>query len=553
MIALLRPFWPHVLLAGLCGSLAGLGTVALLAIVNRLLSGQAPLDAARFGLFALLCLVALAGRAIADLSINAVGQRLVAEVRRSLAEKILCAPIDALERYRSHRLIPVLTQDVDMISDVAFLLGGLSAAAAVLLGCLAYLAWLSPLMFAVVVLVLGAGTALQFLARLRGVRGFTEARDREDDLHKAYRDIASGAKELRLSRARRRAVFEGRIGATIDAITAINARAIRVFVLANALGSALHFLVIGIVLAAALAQPGLAPETLTGFVLVLLFIKGPLEQLLQTLPAVGRAQVAFRRIADLSRRFAAREPGLMLAPPASAAPAPQRIELRGVTYEFPAAEGAEPFRLGPVDLTLRRGEILFLVGENGAGKTTLIKLLLGLYAPREGALLVDGQALGEAERDGYRQLFSTVFADYHLFEELAQGEGARPDGAAREAELRRHLERLELSHKVAVRDGQLTTTDLSTGQRKRLALLQAWLERRPFLVFDEWAADQDPAFRRIFYTEFLPELRAAGHGVLVISHDDRYFHLADRLLRLERGRLVEMAGTDPTSPRWATP
>jgi len=105
--------------------------------------------------------------------------------------------------------------------------------------------------------------------------------------------------------------------------------------------------------------------------------------------------------------------------------------------------------------------------------------------------------------------------------------------------VREYLTQLHLERKVLLVDGALSTTALSQGQRKRLALLTAWLEERPIYVFDEWAADQDPTFKRVFYEELLPELRRAGRTVLVISHDDRYFHLADRLLRLESGQLRE--------------
>jgi putative ATP-binding cassette transporter len=98
---------------------------------------------------------------------------------------------------------------------------------------------------------------------------------------------------------------------------------------------------------------------------------------------------------------------------------------------------------------------------------------------------------------------------------------------------------LALDHKVRVTDQRLSTTDLSQGQRRRLALLTAYLEDRPFYVFDEWAADQDPHYKQIFYTELLPELRARGKGVAVITHDDRYFHLGDRIVKLHDGQIVE--------------
>ncbi|MDF5806426.1 ATP-binding cassette domain-containing protein [Pseudomonas aeruginosa] len=133
-----------------------------------------------------------------------------------------------------------------------------------------------------------------------------------------------------------------------------------------------------------------------------------------------------------------------------------------------------------------------MVGENGCGKTTLIKLLLGLYRPQSGEILLNGEPVSAETRDDYRQLFSTIFADYYLFDDLVQGKQASLQNATQ------YLQRLEIAHKVSVMDGNFSTTDLSTGQRKRLALINAWLEERPVLVFDEWAADQDPAFRRVF-------------------------------------------------------
>ena len=160
-------------------------------------------------------------------------------------------------------------------------------------------------------------------------------------------------------------------------------------------------------------------------------------------------------------------------------------------------------------------------------------MLLGLYTPQSGEIYLNGQPVSATSRDDYRQLFTTVFADYYLFDDLVQGGGKTSlDSAAQ------YLERLEIAHKVTIKDGAFSTTDLSTGQRKRLALVNAWLEERPVLVFDEWAADQDPAFRRIFYTELLPDLKRLGKTIVVISHDDRYFDIADQLVRLRAGQVV---------------
>ncbi|CAG2157968.1 cyclic peptide export ABC transporter [Cupriavidus numazuensis] len=532
---LLRPFLPWMALSAVTGIGAGLATVALLSTINQVLNRPGGLAGGLLLTFVGLCGLSLAGRAISDISTNLVGQRLVATVRKSLARKILSAPIDALERYRTHRLMPVLTQDVDMISDVAFSLSSTVIAVAIALGCLGYLGWLSLPLFGLLVVMLAIGGTIQALAQARGVAGFWKSREHEERLHKAYRGISEGAKELRMHRARRMRVLSGQIENAVDVIRDINWRAINTYVLATAFGSALYFLLIAVILGWA-ALRTVEPVVLSGFVLVLLFLKGPVDQIVGALPGIGRARVAFARIADLSARFANPEPHLSLERPPSEARLADAIELRGVRYAFETPDGTEPFVLGPVDLALRAGELVFVVGDNGSGKTTLIKLLLGLYAPHEGEVVLDGTPVTAQTRDDYRQLFTTVFSDFHLFEDLAgQGEGAAapmPEAALP------YLQRLEIAHKVSVKDGAFNTLDLSTGQRKRLALVHAYLEGRPVLVFDEWAADQDPAFRHLFYTELLPELRERGHLLVVISHDDRYFHLADRVVRMQAGRIA---------------
>lgn len=210
--------------------------------------------------------------------------------------------------------------------------------------------------------------------------------------------------------------------------------------------------------------------------------------------------------------------------------------LVGVTHSYRTDAEDHNFMLGPLDLEFVPGEVVFLVGGNGSGKTTLAKLLVGLYAPESGEVITD------ETRESYRQHFSAVFSDFYLFERLLGVVGPDLDAKARE-----YLAKLQLSHKVQVRDGTLSTTELSCGQRKRLALLNAYLEDRPFYVFDEWAAGQDSVFKEVFYTQLLPELKREGKTVLVISHDESYFHLADRRLRLDYGSLVEAVGVYQSS------
>ncbi|MDD0987674.1 cyclic peptide export ABC transporter [Pseudomonas shahriarae] len=532
LLSLLKPYRRIVISSITLGIVGGLSVTALLATVNRGLHSADGMGTGVVLAFAGLCLLVLLSSIGADIGTNFVGQKVIAKLRKDLGAKVLAAPIEQIERYRTHRLIPVLTHDVDTISDFAFAFAPLAISTTVILGCLGYLAVLSWPIFLMTLLAIGIGSAVQYVAQSKGIKGFYAARDAEDNLQKHYSAIAEGAKELRIHRPRRHAMHTRNIQGTADKICDTHIRSINIFVIAKSLGSMLFFVVIGLALTLQQFWPSSDPAVMSGFVLVLLYMKGPLENLIGNLPIISRAQIAFRRIADLSERFSSPEPHLLLDDADKTVPVMKHLELRNVQYAFPTVEGSEPFKLGPVNLSIEPGEILFIVGENGCGKTTLIKLLLGLYTPQQGEIRLNGLPVDALGLDDYRQMFTTIFADYFLFDDLVQNDKALPDDATQ------YLERLEIAHKVSVRDGAFTTTDLSTGQRKRLALVNAWLDERPVLVFDEWAADQDPTFRRIFYTELLPDLKRLGKTIIVISHDDRYFDVADQLVRMQAGRVI---------------
>ncbi len=537
LLALLRPFRTIVSVSVALGMAGGLAITLLLATINNALHASTGMTQGVILTFAALCVLALTSSIVSDIGTNYVGQRIIAALRKDLGEKVLSAPIEQIEQYRSHRLIPVLTHDVDTISDFSFAFTPLAIATTVTLGCLGYLAYLSVPMFLMMVVAIVIGSAVQFIAGGKGIQGFDLARSHEDELQRYYSALASGAKELRMHRPRRFRMNTHRIQATADLIADIQVRSVNTYILAKTFGSMLFFVVIGLALAMQAYNPNPDPSVITGFVLVLLYMKGPLEHLLGYLPVVGKAKIAFGRISELSERFSSPEPHLLMDDSEAPTRIVNSLELRNVSYSPPAVDGSEPFHLGPINLSIAQGDIVFIVGENGSGKTTLIKLLLGLYPPLSGEILLNGEAVTDLQRDDYRQLYTTVFADYYLFDDLVQGSATQSLDSAT-----KYLERLEIAHKVSVKDGVFSTTDLSTGQRKRLALVNAWLEERPVLVFDEWAADQDPAFRRIFYTELLPDLKRLGKTLIVISHDDRYFDIADQLVRLRAGKVVhEMA------------
>lgn len=296
----------------------------------------------------------------------------------------------------------------------------------------------------------------------------------------------------------------------------------------------LFFIVTGLLL---FLLPRLAQVTaaeMVSYTLVLLFLRTPLQSIMGSLPQIVRANVVLAKIQRL---------GLSLEGLGSEEKEPQRVaaepdwsslKLRGVRFTYQGEQVDESFTLGPLDFTLKPGELLFLLGGNGSGKTTLAKLLLGLYVPEEGEILLDEQPVTDANRESYRSLFAAVHAEFYLFRNLLGLAHPELDDKARE-----YIRLLHLERKVSVEQGRLSTLDLSRGQRKRLALLTAYLEDRPIYLFDEWAADQDPVFKAFFYERLLPDLKARGKTVIAITHDERYFGVADRIVKLEQGRFVD--------------
>jgi putative ATP-binding cassette transporter len=268
---------------------------------------------------------------------------------------------------------------------------------------------------------------------------------------------------------------------------------------------------------------------LTGFTLTILYLTYPLDGILGWLPAMNEASIAIRKINKL---------GLGTDEHVSSEHSPitppfQSLELRGVTYEYESPDGRN-FTLGPINLTISAGEELFIAGGNGSGKTTLVKLLTGLYLPQGGQVLLNGEVVADRTRANFRQLFSTVFVEGHIFDRLL-GKDLDREQLAYWAKL------LGIEAKVDFETGRLRTEELSRGQHKRLALLVACMDDRPILVFDEWAAEQDPGFKEVFYRTILPEFLSRGKTAVAITHDDRYFSAADRVLTLLDGRLVAPA------------
>ncbi|WP_144109540.1 cyclic peptide export ABC transporter [Paraburkholderia sp. BCC1886] len=517
-----------LLLALVISIVGGLANAGLVAIINQALGASAAHLPTLGWQFLLLALAVLVTRTLSQTIFVQLGQRTKAELRMKTIRSVTDASYQSLERQGAARALTVLTQDLDTIVVFFLNLPALAMNGSIVIGCLAYLGYLSwqVLVFAIVTVVIGS---LGFhFANTRAMFHLRNSRRREDDLVKDFRALFDGAKELKLHRRRKNAFVDGSIATNVEAVRAQRTRGYVLYTAAASWGSMILLAFIGCVLFLLTRFQPVQAHVLSGYAVVFLYMIMPIEGLLSSIPSLGSAKVALERINQVNLDLPREQ-----VDPADSAAAFERIVLAGVTHSYFREKENEVFTLGPVNLEFRPGELVYLIGGNGSGKTTLAKMIVGLYAPEGGQILLNGKPVGEAERDAYRQHFSVVFNDFFLFDELHGLEIAGLDAQAQQ-----FLELLHLEHKVTIRDGKFSTTDLSQGQRKRLALLVAYLEDRPFYVFDEWAADQDPTFKDVFYRRLLPDLKAKGKTVLVITHDDRYFSLADRYIKLDYGQVV---------------
>jgi putative ATP-binding cassette transporter len=521
-----------IILAALLGVVSGGSSAILMALINKRLGEGASAHPQTVWLFVGIVLAALASNYASRVLLSRISQEAIFDLRMHLCRQVLAVPLRHLEEIGSHRILATLTQDIPTITrafmDVPFFCINLT----IVLSCLVYLGWLSPAVFGSLLVFLVLGMAGLMLPKRKADRIWRLAREESDTLFDQFRALTSGLKELRLHRPRREAFLRARLEASAGAYRDHQVAAGRLYALSGSWGFALYFIFMGFMLFIIPDVFSLSTQALTGYTITALYLRAPLISVLELVTTFSQANMSLQKLSELGLSldtFGAKEPIGEAAQPASW----ESIRLSNLTHTYHREGSDDSFTLGPIDLEIKQGEMVFLMGGNGSGKTTLAKLLTGLYAPEGGEILLDGLPVDDERREKYRQLFSAVFTDFYLFELL----GLDPSHLSERAQA--YIEKLQLANKVEVRGDRFSTTELSQGQRKRLALLTAYLEDRPIYVFDEWAADQDPYFKDVFYLQLLPELKSKGKTVIIISHDDRYTHVAGRLIKLESGVVVE--------------
>jgi putative ATP-binding cassette transporter len=514
-------------------ALSGVANAGLLAIINGAADQAANATAnGRYLAFFLVVISTfiVAQRYMLTTTVTEV-ERILHEIRTRLSGEIRRASLLGLERIGRADIYASLHRETVTISQATSTIMVACQSAIMVVFSMAYLAWLSRPAFVLTLLVAGLAIVMHFRRADVSLDLLRRSNAKENQFFSAVSHVLDGFKEIKLHEPRGRAVGRALTHISSD-LRELKTQTGTSFASHFIFGQASIYLLLGTIVFLLPTFGGTFSDVVIKATASVLFIVGPLSGLLASVPIMSAANVSAESIFTLEQRLneiaTERENGQT---PVRALSGP--IVFDQARFEYPAAAGATTFAVGPLSLSIAPGEIVFIVGGNGSGKSTLLRMLTGLYPVQYGRLSVNGESVTGDQVQAHRALFSAVFSDYHLFDQLY---GLEDTPVERVEQL---LREMELDHKVQLDEhGQFSTLDLSNGQKKRLALIVALLEDRPVLVFDEWAADQDPGFRKHFYESILPGLRREGRTIIAATHDDRYFSVADRVIKLEYGQLV---------------
>ncbi len=508
---------------------AGAATIWLMALINKNVH-LATVDSRSVAEYAIVLTAMVSISFLSQVLLSRLSAKAFFNLREQLVRGITSLSSRQLEAIGSHRLYAALTKDVPAIHELIIVLPSYVFNFTVVASCLIYLGTLSATLFGIfLAFLLVALSVSRFAIASRAEKKFQLRRKIEDDLFRCYEAVVDGNKELKLNSERKEEFVNRDLREHAEKYREATLSAETLWNLSSTWSSAVIFIGIGALLFLSPAVGVTDRTDVMSFIVVIFYMVGPLTILMNSFRTIYGAKVSFAKLKDLELSFPT-SPDVA----EKASPEPfESLSMRAVSFRYESREeGIDGFGVGPLDLDISRGEIIYFVGGNGSGKSTAAKLLTGLYERHDGAILVNGNEVVDAA--AYFQAFSAVFQDYYLFDTLVPKNGRMYN----ELEARSLVDRLRLSDKVTINNGRISTTELSYGQRKRLALLVAYFDNSDIYVFDEWAADQDPEFREYFYGEFLFDLKNQGKTVVVVSHDDRYFHLADKVVKFESGTIV---------------
>lgn len=534
LIRLLNPSIKSIAAVMGVGCVSGACHAGILALINQRLAGEPPGILGFSLMFLALLLMLVSLNLTAKWTLLELGNQTSYRLRTSLAHRILSMDLRKLEMLGHPRIYAALADDVTAVWSALIMVPTFCISATVLLGCLVYLGWLSMMIFWILAAFSVPSLSIHFLLMQTAKRLTRETLGKRDQVFEAYRTLSEGVKELKLHRPRRFAFLQDVFSLRLLEFNRLMTRHSMAYEAASTWTHSMYFLFI-FSLFLTTTWLDATPQALTGYALVALFMMGHVRSLMNSLPSWYRANVALKELQRVGLLIDTPSPQAFEESECHTQGSFQSLELRDVHFRYETPDERHAFTLGPLTLSFFPGEITFVCGGNGSGKTTLLKLLTGLYTPNSGRIALNGKPIQPETRGMLSPLFSVVFSQVFVFEQLL---GLDMGGRVPEAE--KWLSRLQLKGHVHIIDGRFSTTHLSHGQQKRLALFTALMEDRPILVLDEWAAGQDPEFKTVFYMEILPCLKSRGKLVVAMTHDDHYFHTADRIIWLRDGNVDQV-------------
>jgi len=512
--------------------MAGLGNATIIFMINESLIRGAGLQVNLMIFFGLGIIIYAGGSKIARSTLIKMTNYKIYELRTQLVNKILNTPFEKLERLESGVIQSTLNNDTETVSTFANVIVNLITASVTALACFIYLGFINIFTLLTSIATIIVIASIYFVVVRSANKMLEEARTTQNRFFKFMSDMTNGFKELRLNIGRRKA-FEDDVDQISDLHIKKRGKAFLSFANAFVVGELVFTLAIGfVVFIFPVIFSDLQLEELMSYVFILLFLTGPVNGILNSIPNLAQIRVSWGRINKLIDDVSELSDKESPAEEDCSGISKMNLTLKNVEYEY-ALENAERFKIGPINYSFNSGEIVFITGGNGSGKSTLAKIVTGLYEAQTGEVLLNGQSI---ETRDLEQKYAAIFADFHLFDKLYG-----IDYASKKEVFQKYIEIMQLDSKIEVENGIFNTTNLSTGQKKRLALAISYLEDRPMYLFDEWAADQDPEFREFFYRELLPELKKKGKCIVAITHDDRYFDVADKLIKMEWGKILDHA------------
>jgi len=516
-------------------AVSGFANAAILAIINEAAKTAThnTLNLRYFLMFIVAMALYVICLRVSSAEMNRVMIDLVHRMRLRVSDKIQNSELSALEAIGKSEVMNAISQEATIVADSGGVITSALQATIVVIFAAFYIAFLSLPAFVLTAVCTVVGIFLVQQNRALSRHWIQSTKTKEIEFLTYVTHAIDGFKETKLNE-RRRDDLRRDLHRSSAEITALRMKTEALLSDNSILAQSAFYVLIAVVVFVLPRLIDTYTQVIAEIATAILFIIGPLRLIVGQVPYFAKCNEATAAILRLERALdkghdAARNGA---AKTAIALPRTFRsLTLDDVRFAY-RTDDSELFALGPVSLTVAAGEILFIIGGNGSGKSTLLKVLAGLYPPAAGTIAVDGTPLAAVDIQSYRELFSAIFSDFHLFEKMY---GLLGVGEPLVADL---LREMQLERKVRFVGDHFTTLDLSTGQRKRLALIVSMLDQKPIYLFDELAADQDPDFRKFLYEVLLPRLKAEGGTVIAATHDDRYFHVADTVVKMEYGKVV---------------